>query len=103
LSVGIYGSLCSWPPRQVNGYYVPDTFAQDTATYPETLRPIQEFNLTYTSSVRLPSDKDGLLFKAKLLALGLRPASLARITRQLARERVRPELKWQRVAAVREL
>jgi hypothetical protein len=102
LSVGIYGSLCSWPPRQVNGYYVPDTFAQDTATYPENLRPIQELNLTYTRSVRLPSDEDGLWFKAKLgaklVALGLRPETIARIISQLARERVRPEVKWQRVA-----
>lgn len=102
LRVGIYGSLCSWPPQRVNGYYVPDTFAQDAATYPETLRPIQELNLKYTRSVRLPSDEDGLWFKAKLgaklMALGLRPASLARITSQLARERVRPEVKWQRAA-----
>lgn len=102
LRVGIYGSLCSWPPRQVNGYYVPDTFAQDATTYPEHLHPIQELNLKYTRSVRLPSDEDGLWFKAKLgaklLALGLRPASLARIMNQLARERVRPEVKWQRAA-----
>lgn len=102
LSVGIYGSLCSWPPRKVNGYYVPDTFAPDTATYPERLRPIQELNLTYTRSVRLPSDQDGLWFKAKLgaklLALGLRPETVARILRQLARERTNPETRWQRVA-----
>jgi hypothetical protein len=102
LSVGVYGSLCSWPPRQVNGYYVPDTFAPDAATYPERLRPIQELNLTYTRSVRLPSDQDGLWFKAKLgaklLALGLRAETVARIVRQLARERTSPETRWRRVA-----
>jgi hypothetical protein len=102
LRVGVYGSLCSWPPKEVNGYYVPDSFAPDATTYPARLQPIQELNLTYTRSVRLPSDQDGLWFKArlgaKLLALGLRAETVARIVRQLARERINPEVRWQRVA-----
>ena len=102
LSVGVYGSLCSWPPQSVNGFYVPDTFAPDTATYPKSLEPIQKLNLTYTRSVRLPSDEDGLLFKAKLgaklLSLGLSANTVMRIVRQLARERQRPGTRWQRVA-----
>jgi hypothetical protein len=101
-SVGVYGSLCSWPPQEVNGFYVPDTFAPTAATYPASASAIQELNLTYTRSIRLPSDKDGLMFKAhlgaRLLKLGLKPATVARIARQLARERVTPELRWQRVA-----
>lgn len=102
LRVGVYGSLCTWPPQEVNGFYVPDTFAPDASTHPAALQPIQELNLTYTRSVRLPSDKDGLLFKAqlgaKLLALGLSAGTVARIVRQLARERQKPETRWQRVA-----
>jgi hypothetical protein len=102
LSVGVYGSLCSWPPRQVKGFYVPDTFAPDTTTYPESLQAIQKLNLTYTRSIRLPSDEDGLLFKAKLgaqlLNLGLSAGTMTRITSQLARERRRPHQRWQRVA-----
>ena len=102
LGVGVYGSLCSWPPQEVNGFYVPDTFAPTAATYPESASAIQELNLTYTRSIRLPSDKDGLMFKARLgarlLRLGLKPATVARIARQLARERVNPEIRWQRVA-----
>jgi Type I phosphodiesterase / nucleotide pyrophosphatase len=102
LSVGVYGSLCSWPPRPVKGFYVPDTFAPDAQTHPASLRPIQELNLTYTRSVRLPSDKDGPLFKAKLGArlfgLGLRPATAAQVAGQLARERVAPHARWRRVA-----
>jgi arylsulfatase A-like enzyme len=81
---------------------VPDTFAPDAATHPASLQPIQELNLTYTRSVRLPSDKDGLLFKArlgaKLLALGLSAETVARIVKQLARERREPDVRWQRVA-----
>jgi hypothetical protein len=102
LGVGVYGSLCSWPPQEVNGFYVPDTFAPTAETHPAKATAIQELNLTYTRSIRLPSDKDGLLFKARLgarlLRLGLRPATVARIARQLARERVTPEIRWQRVA-----
>jgi predicted AlkP superfamily phosphohydrolase/phosphomutase len=101
-SVGVYGSLCSWPPQPVRGFYVPDTFAPDAATYPESLQPIQRMNLTYTRSVRLPSDQDGLRFKLKLgadlLSLGLSPGTLAAVARQLARERLQPAARWRRVA-----
>jgi len=102
LRVGVYGSLCSWPPLKVKGFYVPDTFAPDAATHPASLRPIQELNLTYTRSIRLPADQDGLWFKAKLgwklLSLGLRPATITRIARQLVGERMNGQMRWQRVA-----
>lgn len=102
LRVGVFGSLCSWPPPRVNGFCVPDTFAPDAATHPEDLSAIQVLNLTYTRSIRLPSDQDGLWFKArlgaKLMKLGLSPQTIARIVRQLARERVKPEMRWRRVA-----
>src|SRR5262249_16061232 len=91
LRVGVYGSLCSWPPQKVNGFYVPSSFAQNTATPPASLEPIQRLNLTYTRSIRLPADHDGLWFKArlgaKLLALGLGARTAARVARQLATER----------------
>jgi predicted AlkP superfamily phosphohydrolase/phosphomutase len=102
LTVGVYGSLCSWPPRPVKGFYVPDTFSPDSQTYPESLNPIQILNLTYTRSVRLPSDQDSVAFKAglaaRLVKLGLGPAHLAAITRQLAEERINPRIRWKRVA-----
>jgi hypothetical protein len=102
LGVGVYGSLCSWPPKPVDGFYVPDTFAPDTQTHPESLEPIQELNLTYTRSIRLPKDHNGpldmALLGAKLLALGLSPSTCARIARQLAAERRDPSVRWRRVA-----
>lgn len=102
LKVGVYGSLCSWPPQPVEGFYVPDTFAPDAATHPPELRPIQELNLTYTRSVRLPSDQDGVMFKArlgaKLFGLGLSAGTAARVAAQLARERFDPSSRWRRVA-----
>ena len=102
LSVGVFGSLCSWPPQEVEGFYVPDTFAPDPATVPENLSAIQQLNLTYTRSIRLPADQDGPLFKAKLgaklLKLGLSASSVLHIARQLASERRNPKLRWRRVA-----
>jgi predicted AlkP superfamily phosphohydrolase/phosphomutase len=101
LKVGVYGSVCSWPPRPIDGYYVPDTFAPDAQTYPESLTPIQQLNLKYTRSIRLPSDDDGLLFKLglgrKLLGLGLRVGTMRAIAAQLAGERQKPESRWKRV------
>lgn len=102
LSVGVYGSLCSWPPKPVKGFYVPDTFAPDPATHPASLKAIQQLNLTYTRSIRLPDDQDGVLFKARLgaqlLKLGLSPTSITRIARQLANERRNSKVRWRRVA-----
>src|SRR5262245_57515429 len=102
LRVGVYGSLCSWPPQSVDGFYVPDTFAPDASTWPASLQPIQMLNLTYTRSIRLPADQDGPLFKVKLgsqlLRLGLRPETIFKIIRQLVLEQVKPEVRWRRVA-----
>lgn len=101
LKVGVYGSLGSYPPQQVDGFYVPDTFSPDAATFPSELSPIQRLNLTYTRSIRLPGDEDGIAFKAKLgtklLKLGLRGTTCTKILRQLARERIFPDKRWQRV------
>jgi hypothetical protein len=99
--IGVYGSLCSWPPQPVNGFCVPDTFARDASTYPECLRAIQELNLTYTRSIRLPMDQDTFWYKAKLglglMRLGLSVTTISRIARQLAVEKLKPETRWRRV------
>lgn len=101
-SVGVYGSVCSWPPQPVKGFYVPDTFSPDTATYPASLKPIQDLNLTYTRSIRLPKDTDTLGFRVKtgmaVMKLGLKIRTLWQIMKQLVRERLNPKARWQRVA-----
>jgi len=101
VSVGIYGSLCSWPPVQMKGFHVPDTFSPDNQTYPPDLHSIQDLNLTYTRSIRLPKDTDTLGFKVKLarnlLRLGLTVSTIAAIVRQLAAERLNPDVRWKRV------
>lgn len=50
-SVGVFGSLQSWPvPSKKENYrfYIPDTFSQTPETYPETLEAFQRVNLTQT-------------------------------------------------------
>src|SRR5688572_24824215 len=41
LRVGVFGSLGSYPPQEVEGFYVPDTFSPDYAAFPSQLSPIQ--------------------------------------------------------------
>ncbi len=69
---------------------------------PENLRPIQDVNLTYTRSIRLPKDTDTLAFRLKtglsVMKLGLKFQTLLQILRQLGRERLDPRVRWQRVA-----
>ena len=101
LSVGIYGSLCSWPPVTMKGFHVPDTFSPDNQTYPPDLHSIQDLNLTYTRSVRLPKDTDTLKFKIKLgvnlIRLGLTFGTILATVRQLFAERLNPNIRWKRV------
>lgn len=102
LKVGVYGSVCSWPPLRLNGFHIPETFARDNRTHPEELHYIQDLNLTYTRSIRLPSDQDTLRFKLKLgvnlLKLGLGPRAIAMVAKQLLQERFDPHVRWKRVA-----
>ena len=102
LKVGVFGSLGSYPPQEVDGFYVPDTFSPAPATFPAKLEPIQTLNLTYTRSVRMAGKEDGIAFIAKLgtqlLGLGLRPSTCLKVIYQLARERLSPEVRWKRVA-----
>ena len=81
---------------------MPDTFAPDTKTFPASLEPIQQLNLTYTRSIRLPADHDNLAFKLamgmKLMRLGLGPRAIAAIVRQLASEVLDRGARWRRVA-----
>ena len=102
LGVGVYGSLCSWPPQKVKGFYVPDTFAPDPSTYPESLQSIQELNphLHTLDSYTIRSGWGVIQSEARrqTLELGLHTSTMTRIARQLARERRNPELRWSRVA-----
>lgn len=81
LSVGVCGSMQSWPPVDPGpgGFYIPDTFAHDERCIPAYLEPLQRFNL---SMVR----KNGLVVRD----LGLLSEEFLRLLPALARARLRP-------------
>jgi len=94
IPVGIFGSLQSWPVPQKGSYsfYIPDTFAQESQTLPESIEAFQRFNLAQTRrdggvvarrvSLSWQSIKD--LFH--MFQNGLTPKTFFLLLRQLIRE-----------------
>ena len=46
--VGVFGSVSSWPPIRVDGFFIPGSFSPDAKTFPDTLEAVQELNVRYT-------------------------------------------------------
>ncbi|MEX2172922.1 MAG: alkaline phosphatase family protein [Pirellulaceae bacterium] len=102
-SLGLFGSIMSWPPRQdFRGFWVPGTFSPDEATYPASLQPIQELNLTYTrahsplAAGQRRSSKLSLLWK--LRRLGLKLSTLGEIASFFARRAAGRAHEWEKVS-----
>lgn len=94
LSVGLFGPLQSWPPREFahGGFHVPDTFARTSETAPASLSRFQEFNLSMTSELGFSPDAavgPGRMVGAgfDMVRRGLSPWSATRLARHLVRER----------------
>lgn len=94
--VGMFGSLHSYPPpKNLDAYdfYVPDTFAAGPEAKPAELAAFQQFNLHMVDrsgrnvSGELPV-KQALPFLMRSLPAGIRPATMAKIARQVASERI---------------
>jgi hypothetical protein len=100
-SVGVFGSISAYPPVPVKGFMVPGPFAPADDTYPPALQPVQAINRRYTAAhnktSRAPGALAGARIGARLLQLGLRPATCLRIAAQLVRERLAPHSRWRRV------
>ena len=94
--VGMFGSLHSYPlPREIDAYdfYVPDTFAAGPEAKPAELSAFQAFNLRMVdrSGRNVSSDlpvREALAFLLKAMPSGIRPATLAKVARQVATERI---------------
>ncbi|HYG70321.1 MAG TPA: hypothetical protein VD838_21770, partial [Anaeromyxobacteraceae bacterium] len=94
-SVGIFGSMQSWPPKDPGpgGFWVPDTFAHDERTIPSYVEPLQRFNLDQVGHNRRVVVGSALgsalqpTFFASLVRSGVRPRTLLRLARQLVDER----------------
>lgn len=102
--VGLFGLLHTAElPADVGRYafYVPDTFAPTADTHPAELSSFQAFNLSMarasarnvSTSIDLDAARRFLLQAPKL---GLRPATVARLVKQLVDERRRPESRVRR-------
>jgi hypothetical protein len=96
--VGVFGSLQSWPipKKQEYRFYVPDTFAQDSQTYPEEIGVFQKFNLRQTEkdggTIPKPLKVSPDLAKEvlQLLDKGLSFKSMALVGQQLLKEKLNP-------------
>lgn len=94
--VGMFGSLHSYPlPADLDRYdfYVPDTFAAGPEAKPAELAAFQQFNLHMVdrSGRNVSGDlpvKQALPFLLRSLPAGIRPATVAKIARQVASERI---------------
>jgi hypothetical protein len=94
--VGMFGSLHSYPPpKNLDHYefYVPDTFAAGPEAKPAELAAFQQFNLHMVDrsgrnvSNELPV-KHALSFLLRAMPAGVRPATMAKVARQVAAERI---------------
>lgn len=102
--VGLFGLLHTAElPADIRRYafWVPDTFAPTAAAHPADLESFQAFNLAMArasarnvdTSIDLATARSFLLRAPRL---GLRPATVARLVRQLVDERRRPETRVRR-------
>ena len=94
--IGLFGSLHSYPPPsnlEAYDFYVPDTFAAGSEAKPAELSAFQAFNLHMVdrsgvnASSELPVGK-ALQFLVKARPAGIRPATLAKVAKQVASERI---------------
>ncbi|MBK8257475.1 MAG: alkaline phosphatase family protein [Polyangiaceae bacterium] len=100
-TIGIFGSIGSYPPKPVPGFIVPGPFSPTSDTYPKYLSPALALNRRYTQVHLKTEDEGGLVEMAKqardLLELGLTPATGMKIAEQLAHEKLQPHVRWKRV------
>jgi hypothetical protein len=102
-SVGVFGSIMSWPPRpRVRGFWVPGTFSPGPETSPPELQPIQELNLGATRAhtpLAGKAKRAGLVGRAwQLRKLGLSVGTMFRVFSYLVRTRFWPHRKWEKVS-----
>ncbi|MEX8494423.1 alkaline phosphatase family protein, partial [Sphaerotilus sp.] len=99
--VGVFGSISSYPPPQVNGFVVPGPFAPGNETHPPRLAPVQAVNRRYTQvhnkTTRAPTLAENAETAAALIGMGLSLGTMAQVATQLVRERLQSGQRWRRV------
>jgi hypothetical protein len=102
-SLGLFGSIMSWPPRDnVRGFWVPGTFSPAPDTFPPELKPIQDLNLSHTRAhnplEKQPGLRGALGRMLRLKKLGLKWSTMAKALGFLVKTRLRPHRKWEKVS-----
>ena len=102
-SVGIFGSIMSWPPRtDVEGFWVPGPFSPGTETHPANLRPIQDLNVGYTRAhsplAKAEQRPSKLALLKRLKKLGLKASTIARLVGYYGRRALRLAKPWELVS-----
>ena len=102
VSVGIFGSLQSYPPISDKNilFYLPDTFAPDASAYPEELSIFQDFNLSLVGNNKAQAGGITLkdikkLFRCYLKSI-LKKRTLGKIIFHLIKEIINPNYKIRR-------
>lgn len=96
LPIGICGSLQSWPPQDPGpgGFYIPDTFANDSRCIPEWVEPFQRVNLHFTKengrvrSSSLPISAQNFAAFLTFALRGISTKTKLRIAEQLVMEKI---------------
>jgi hypothetical protein len=100
--VGVFGSVSSWPPRAVDGFFVPGSFSPDSQTYPERLRPIQDLNLRHTRAHAPGAKRPGLgsmvTSGLRLVRYGLNARTAWAVARTLLETKRHPDRDWKKVS-----
>jgi hypothetical protein len=101
-SLGVFGSIMSWPPRKdVKGFWVPGTFSPGPETFPVDLQPIQDMNLKYTRAHsplagEVKTSKIAML--RQLRKLGLKASTLTTLASYFVRRGLRLAKDWEKVS-----
>lgn len=99
--LGLFATAGTWPPRPVDGFWVPGSFSPDSQAHPPRLRPIQDMNLRYTRAhapgAKAPSKLETLKRGLQLVRLGLGPATVARVAEVLLEIKRNPDQDWKKV------
>lgn len=101
-TLGIFGSVGSWPPPRIDHFFVPGSFSPDSQTYPEKLRPIQELNLRYTRAhapgAQAPGVRAMIQSGLRLIRLGLNAGTVLAILRTLLEVKRHSDRDWKKVS-----
>lgn len=101
-TIGVFGSISAFPARPVPGFMIPGPFSPTSDTYPQYASPALDFNRRYTQVHLKTAERASLVEMAKqareLFGLGLKPATLLRVARQIAAEKLDPHSHWKRVS-----